>query len=68
MEADESDGTFLELEPDAAVVTNVEADHLDHYGDFSDLVRRVRALPGRRAGRRVCCAPTIRSPRSSPGR
>ncbi len=31
-EADESDGSFLLLAPHAAVVTNVEADHLDHYG------------------------------------
>jgi UDP-N-acetylmuramate--alanine ligase len=38
VEADESDGTFLSLVPDVAVVTNVEADHLDHYGTF-DAVR-----------------------------
>jgi len=38
VEADESDGTFLRLVPDIAVVTNVEADHLDHYGSF-DAVR-----------------------------
>lgn len=31
-EADESDGSFLVYEPLGAVVTNVEADHLDHYG------------------------------------
>src|SRR4051794_1430874 len=31
-EADESDGSFLLLAPEAAVVTNVEADHLDNYG------------------------------------
>lgn len=31
-EADESDGAFLVYEPYAAVVTNVEADHLDNYG------------------------------------
>jgi UDP-N-acetylmuramate--alanine ligase len=31
-EADESDGTFLVYSPDLAVVTNVEADHLDHHG------------------------------------
>ena len=31
-EADESDGSFLMLSPDAGVVTNVEADHLDNYG------------------------------------
>ncbi|MCW2693984.1 MAG: murC, partial [Mycobacterium sp.] len=32
-EADESDGSFLRLAPTAAIVTNVEADHLDHWGD-----------------------------------
>ncbi len=34
VEADESDGTFTELATDIAVVTNVEADHLDHYGSL----------------------------------
>jgi UDP-N-acetylmuramate--alanine ligase len=33
VEADESDGSFLAYRPYAAIVTNVEADHLDHYGD-----------------------------------
>ncbi len=32
VEADESDGSFLMLSPDAAVITNVDADHLDNYG------------------------------------
>jgi UDP-N-acetylmuramate--alanine ligase len=31
-EADESDGSFLNYEPYIAVVTNIEPDHLDHYG------------------------------------
>ena len=31
-EADESDGSFLNYRPQVIVVTNVEADHLDHYG------------------------------------
>jgi UDP-N-acetylmuramate--alanine ligase len=31
-EADESDGSFLRYSPTVAVVTNVEPDHLDHYG------------------------------------
>ena len=31
-EADESDGSFLNYTPTVAIVTNVEADHLDHYG------------------------------------
>src|SRR6185437_9920458 len=37
-EADESDGSFLKLSPVIAVVTNIDADHLDHYhGDFAEL-------------------------------
>ncbi|MCL2423747.1 MAG: Mur ligase domain-containing protein, partial [Micrococcales bacterium] len=32
VEADESDGSFLAYHPHVAVVTNVEPDHLDHYG------------------------------------
>jgi UDP-N-acetylmuramate--alanine ligase len=32
VEADESDGSFLAYHPQVAVVTNVEPDHLDHYG------------------------------------
>lgn len=34
VEADESDGTFVKLPADVAVVTNIDAEHLDHYGDF----------------------------------
>ena len=34
VEADESDGTFVKLPADIAVVTNVDPEHLDHYGDF----------------------------------
>lgn len=38
VEADESDGTFLKLPADVAVVTNIDPEHLDHYGSF-DRVR-----------------------------
>jgi UDP-N-acetylmuramate--alanine ligase len=38
VEADESDGTFLALDPEVAVVTNVEADHLDFYGGLPQLI------------------------------
>ncbi|MGH6760011.1 MAG: UDP-N-acetylmuramate--L-alanine ligase [Phyllobacterium sp.] len=38
VEADESDGTFLKLPADVAVVTNIDPEHLDHYGSF-DKVR-----------------------------
>ena len=39
VEADESDGSFLAYRPYAAIVTNVEADHLDHYGDVAAVHR-----------------------------
>ena len=58
VEADESDGSFLAYHPHAAVVTNVEADHLDHYADdaavfaaFEDFVATI--APG---GFLVACA------------
>ena len=38
VEADESDGTFLKLPADVVVVTNMDPEHLDHYGSF-DKVR-----------------------------
>ncbi len=38
VEADESDGTFLRLPAEIAVVTNIDPEHLDHYGTF-DKVR-----------------------------
>ncbi len=38
-EADESDGTFLMLTPTFAVVTNIDSEHLDHYGSLDDVVR-----------------------------
>jgi UDP-N-acetylmuramate--alanine ligase len=38
VEADESDGTFVKLPADVALVTNIDPEHLDHYGSF-DRVR-----------------------------
>src|SRR5690606_27444122 len=35
VEADESDGTFLKLPADVAIVTNVDAEHLDHFKTFA---------------------------------
>ncbi len=43
-ETDESDGSFLGLAPDVAIVTNVEADHLDHYGGFVRLLDAFEAF------------------------
>ncbi|WP_417233043.1 UDP-N-acetylmuramate--L-alanine ligase [Brevundimonas sp.] len=39
VEADESDGSFLRLKSTVAIVTNIDPEHLDHYGDF-DAVRK----------------------------
>src|SRR6201996_9434090 len=39
VEADESDGTFLRLRSTVAIVTNIDPEHLDHYGDF-DAVKK----------------------------
>lgn len=39
VEADESDGSFLRLDGTLAVVTNIDPEHLDHYGDFDGVKR-----------------------------
>jgi UDP-N-acetylmuramate--alanine ligase len=54
-EADESDGSFLLLEPEVAVVTNVEDDHLDFYADRAEIEAAFTAFC-RRAGLVVACA------------
>ncbi|MDQ6958181.1 MAG: UDP-N-acetylmuramate--L-alanine ligase [Mariprofundaceae bacterium] len=42
VEADESDGSFLRLTPTIAVVSNIDPEHLDHYGDFEHLMDAFR--------------------------
>jgi len=58
VEADEYDRSFHTLEPDMAVVTNVEADHLDVYGDLAGVEEGFRIFLDRvRAGGRIAvCA------------
>jgi len=56
VEADESDGTFLELAPHDAVVTSVLPDHLDHYGDFPALVDAFETFVARIPGVCALCA------------
>ena len=41
-EADESDGSFLRLSPMIAVVSNIDPEHLDHYGNFEALLAAFR--------------------------
>ncbi|MCJ8209393.1 UDP-N-acetylmuramate--L-alanine ligase [Mucilaginibacter sp. RS28] len=46
VEADEYDRSFLTLHPDIAVVTSMDADHLDIYGDHSHLTESFRLFVG----------------------
>jgi UDP-N-acetylmuramate--alanine ligase len=44
VEADESDGTFLKLPADIAIVTNIDAEHLDHFKTFAAVQDAFRAF------------------------
>jgi len=47
VEADESDGSFLELNPQMAIVTNIEDDHLDHYKNMENILKDFRKFIGK---------------------
>ncbi len=58
VEADESDGAFLHLQPQVAIVTNIEADHLDHWGTFEAIEQAFLDFAvgvGQRGGFVVAC-------------
>lgn len=55
VEADEYDRSFLELAPDVAIVTSVEPEHLDVYGDAAAMRAAYAEFAGR-AGRVLVCA------------
>jgi len=57
-EADESDGSFLMLAPEVAIVTGVEADHLDNYADLAQIQDAFRRFAGRitPGGLLIACA------------
>jgi UDP-N-acetylmuramate--alanine ligase len=56
VEADESDGTHVQLPLQAAVVTNIDVDHLDHFGSFERIVESFRQLLAQTPGPTVVCA------------
>jgi len=56
VEADESDGTHLELPLHGTVLTNVEVDHLDHYGSFDAIVESFDTYLAQVPGPKVVCA------------
>jgi len=57
VEADEYDRTFHQLQPEIAVVTNIEPDHLDYYGTFEAIIEAFRIFVGRvkRGGAVIGC-------------
>jgi UDP-N-acetylmuramate--alanine ligase len=55
VEADESDGTHLELPLYATMLTNIEVDHLDHFGSFEAIVDSFAEYLSRIDGPRVLC-------------
>ncbi|MCM3661837.1 UDP-N-acetylmuramate--L-alanine ligase [Georgenia satyanarayanai] len=70
-EADESDGSFLNYRPAVAVVTNVEPDHLDHYGSREAFEQAFVDFAARVTGLLVACADddgALRLARHAPGR
>ena len=50
VEADEFDRSFLQLFPEIAVITSVEADHLDIYGDYAHVVEAFRSFANQVSG------------------
>ena len=56
VEADESDGTHLELPLYGTILTNVEVDHLDHFGSFAAIVDSFDTYLTRIPGPKVLCA------------
>ena len=56
VEADESDGTHLELPLHGTILTNIDVDHLDHYGSIDEIEQSFDRYLGQIAGPKVVCA------------
>lgn len=54
-EACEAYDSFLDLDPAVAVITNVEADHLDYYGDLDNMLRSFRKFLSQVSGTVIFC-------------
>ena len=54
-ESCEAYGSFLELSPHLAIVTNIEADHLDYYGDLAGVKKAFRDFLERVTGTAIVC-------------
>ena len=56
VEADESDGTVILYEPDVAVITNIEYDHMEHFRDEDTLVGCFKTFAANAKRRIIFCA------------
>jgi UDP-N-acetylmuramate--alanine ligase len=55
VEADESDSSFLRFHAEAVIITNIEADHLDHHGSLENLEQAFDTFVSQATGPRVVC-------------
>jgi UDP-N-acetylmuramate--alanine ligase len=64
-EADESDGSFLYYRPKFSIITNIDREHLDHYGNFDNEVDAFRKFIGLtdKEGCVFCCSDDANLPR-----
>lgn len=61
-EADESDGSFLKFYPKLAIITNIEDDHLDHYGTEENIYQAFKQFVGniREDGKAILCVDNMK--------
>ena len=68
VEADEFDRSFLQLFPEIAVITAVDADHLDIYGDYAHVVEAFKAFASQVSGTLIAKKGTPIGPEDTPAR
>src|SRR5437773_6930910 len=60
VEADESDGSLREFQPEHAIVLNVDAEHLDYYANLDAVCREFQSFAERTTGLLTSCADDLR--------
>lgn len=63
VEADESDGSFIHYRPEIAIVTNIEADHMDHYQDDEAVTSAFHDFASTVSGPLIVCGDDPRAAR-----
>ena len=67
VEADESDGTHLELPLHGTILTNIDLDHLDHFGSIDEIEQSFDRYLAQIPGPKVVCADDARAARVAAG-